>query len=279
MKSLAQFLSTNLGRLFRGIIGILLAFLAMLVFGGYIKIVFLFISMLLFFGAVLDICGLAFITNKNIKGSKIRSSKDNKNDINTTILLLIIGVISTLTIFTISKYDNTKIISQTNESTTSSVATPPESIDSESSNKNIKDQVELLLYLIEEEKLAHDVYTVMYQTYGANVFGNILKSEETHQDRVLSLLQARDIKDPRSNELGVFNNSELQKLYNDLISQGKQSALDAYKVGVIIEEKDIADITKQLSTATEEDIVSTLEALRNGSENHLRAFNRQIGRY
>lgn len=279
MKSLAQFLSTNLGRLFRAIIGILLAFLAMLVFGGYLKIVFLFISMLLFFGAVLDICCLAFITNKNIKGSKIRGSKDNKNDINTTILLLIIGVISTLTIFTISKYDNTKIISQTNESTTSSVASPPESIDSESSYKNIKNQEQLLLYLIEEEKLAHDVYTVMYQYYGAKVFGNILKSEETHQDKVLSLLQARGIKDPRSNELGVFNNTELQKLYNDLISQGKQSELDAYKVGVIIEEKDIADITKQLSTATEEDIVSILEALRNGSENHLRAFNRQIGKY
>jgi hypothetical protein len=133
-----------------------------------------------------------------------------------------------------------------------------------------------LLYLIEEEKLAHDVYTKMYELWGANVFGSILESEATHQSRVLELLQARSIADPRSSEIGVFKNAELQKLYNDLIAQGSQSAGEAFKVGVAIEEKDIADITVQLATAKDSDVVSTLEALRRGSENHLRAFNRQL---
>lgn len=134
---------------------------------------------------------------------------------------------------------------------------------------------ELLLYLIEEEKLAHDVYTVMYQKYGANVFGNILESESTHQGLVLTLLQARNIADPRSSEIGVFNNSDLQALYDQLIEQGNKSVTEAYKVGVIIEEKDIADISTQLATATDQDVIDTLESLRKGSENHLRAFNRQ----
>jgi hypothetical protein len=135
---------------------------------------------------------------------------------------------------------------------------------------------ELLLYLIEEEKLAHDVYTAMYQKYGANVFGNILESESTHQARVLTLLQARNIPDPRSAELGVFKNQELQKLYNQLIERGNKSAVEAYKVGVAIEEKDIADISTQLATATDQDVIATLESLRSASENHLRAFNRQL---
>lgn len=135
---------------------------------------------------------------------------------------------------------------------------------------------DLLLYLIEEEKLAHDVYTVMYQKYGAKVFGNILNSESTHQGRVLTLLQARGIADPRSTEVGVFKNQELQTLYNQLINQGNQSEVEAYKVGVIIEEKDIADISAQLATATDQDVIDTLEALRSGSESHLRAFNRQL---
>jgi hypothetical protein len=135
---------------------------------------------------------------------------------------------------------------------------------------------ELLEYLIEEEKLAHDVYTVMYQKYGANVFGNILESETTHQGMVLALLQARNIQDPRSTELGVFKNNELQQLYDKLITQGNISATEAYKVGVIIEEKDIADISNQLATTTDQGIVPTLESLRSGSENHLRAFNRQL---
>ena len=142
-----------------------------------------------------------------------------------------------------------------------------------------KEQEALLLYLIEEEKLAHDAYTTLYAQYGARVFGNILQSEATHQDKVLTLLNARGIPDPRQNEVGVFKNTELQNLYNALMSKGAQSAEEAYKVGVAIEEKDIADITKQLSTATDPDIISTLELLRKGSENHLRAFNRQLGKY
>jgi hypothetical protein len=135
---------------------------------------------------------------------------------------------------------------------------------------------ELLLYLIEEEKLAHDVYTVMYEKYGSKVFGNILQSESTHQDRVLSLLVASDIADPRSDEIGVFVNSDLQKSYDELIAQGDKNVTEAYRVGVLIEETDIADISNQLETATDQDVVDTLEDLRRGSENHLRAFNRQL---
>lgn len=133
-----------------------------------------------------------------------------------------------------------------------------------------------LLYLIEEEKLAHDVYTVFYEKYGARVFGNILESESTHQERVLTLLEARNIADPRSPEIGVFTNSDLQKFYDDLIAQGMQNETEAFRAGVIIEETDIADLTEQLSTTTEEDVVLALEDLRRGSENHLRAFNKQL---
>ena len=139
-----------------------------------------------------------------------------------------------------------------------------------------KSTEEQLLYLIEEEKLAHDVYTVMYQKYGANVFGNILQSESTHQGKVLTLLQTRNITDPRSSEIGVFKNQDLQALYNQLIAQGNKNATEAYKVGVAIEEKDIADISTQLSTAKDDDVIAALESLRSGSENHLRAFNRQL---
>lgn len=134
----------------------------------------------------------------------------------------------------------------------------------------------LLLYLIEEEKLAHDVYTVMHDLYGTRVFGNILSSESTHQSRVLTLLDARGIADPRSAEIGVFTNKELQTLYNQLVEQGKISETEAFKAGVIIEEKDIKDISTQLATASDTDVISTLEDLRRGSENHLRAFSKQL---
>jgi hypothetical protein len=133
-----------------------------------------------------------------------------------------------------------------------------------------------LLFMIEEEKLAHDVYSVMYEKYGAQVFGNILKSESTHQEKVLTLLEARNIADPRSAEIGVFKNQDLQKFYDQLIQQGNQSATEAYKVGVAIEERDIADLSAQLAINSDQDIVVAYESLRSASENHLRAFNRQL---
>jgi hypothetical protein len=133
-----------------------------------------------------------------------------------------------------------------------------------------------LLYLIEEEKLAHDVYSAMFELWGSRVFGNILKSEETHQSQVLTIMNTRDIADPRSSEEGVFENKELQDLYNQLIAKGSKSAVDAYEVGVAIEELDISDITKMLATAKDADVIAMMENLRKGSENHLRAFNNQL---
>jgi hypothetical protein len=133
-----------------------------------------------------------------------------------------------------------------------------------------------LVYLIEEEKLAHDVYTKMFELWGARVFGNILQSEETHQSQVLTVMQTRDIEDQRSSKVGVFVNDELQALYNELIAKGSKSAVDAYEVGVAIEELDIDDLTKMLATAKDADVIAMMENLRMGSENHLRAFNNQL---
>lgn len=135
-----------------------------------------------------------------------------------------------------------------------------------------------LVYLIEEEKLAHDVYEAMYDLWGARVFGNILNSENSHQGQVLTVMAARNIADPRSAEAGVFKNAELQALYNELIAKGKVSAQDAYEVGVAIEVLDIDDLTKMLATAKDADVIAMMENLRRGSENHLRAFNNQLGK-
>jgi hypothetical protein len=137
---------------------------------------------------------------------------------------------------------------------------------------------EQLAYLIEEEKLARDVYSKMFDLWGSKVFGNILKSEESHQSQVLSVMATRDIADPRSSEEGVFKNAELQKLYDELIAKGSKSAVDAYEVGVAIEVLDIDDLTKMLATAKDADVIAMMENLRRGSENHLRAFNNQLNK-
>ncbi len=149
---------------------------------------------------------------------------------------------------------------------------------SEASNK--QSTADELAYLIEEEKLAHDVYQAMYDKWGSRVFGNIKESETMHGDMVLAVMTSRGLADPRTDEFGKFVNQDLQNLYDKLIAQGSQSVQDAYKVGVIIEETDIADLADTLTKldAKDTDIKALVENLIHASENHLRAFNRQLSR-
>lgn len=137
-----------------------------------------------------------------------------------------------------------------------------------------------LTYIIEEEKLAHDVYQVMYDRWGQRIFGNLLRSEVSHQNAVLTVIQNRSVTDPRSQEAGVFKNPDLQSLYDKLISQGSQNATEALKVGVAIEELDIADLRAALSSLdpVDTDVRATYESLLSGSQRHLSAFNRQLSR-
>jgi len=161
--------------------------------------------------------------------------------------------------------------------TTSDVATESSESPAATDGANsVEGTYEDLQYLIEEEKLAHDVYTALYQTWGSKVFGNILESETTHQNRVAELLMAFDVEDPRVAEPGVFTDPELQDLYDQLVAKGLTSQRDAIEVGILIEEKDIADIQVQLDSVTDPEIVQVLESLLKGSENHLAAFTRQL---
>ena len=139
----------------------------------------------------------------------------------------------------------------------------------------IADTAASLLFMIEEEKLAHDVYVTLGSIWGSNIFANIAESEVTHQGLVLPLLQTRGLTDPRSTEVGVFTNPDLQTLYDELIARGSTSQAEAIQVGILIEEKDIADIAAAIAVEDEADVISVYERLLSGSKNHLAAFQRQ----
>jgi hypothetical protein len=133
-----------------------------------------------------------------------------------------------------------------------------------------------LAFIIEEEKLAFDVYTVLGDLWGSRTMQNIVSSETSHQAQVATLLVSYGIVDPRSSEIGVFTNPDLQALYNTLLAQGSVSEQAAMEVGVFIEETDIADLDAMMATISEQDVLTVLESLRSGSVNHLAAFQRQL---
>lgn len=135
-----------------------------------------------------------------------------------------------------------------------------------------------LLFMREEEKLARDVYIKLYELWNIRVFDNISQSEQKHMNAVKILLDRYSLTDPiANNEIGIFVNSDLQELYENLMEQGSNSILDALKVGAAIEEIDILDLEKQINEVTDnEDINIVYSNLLRGSKNHLRAFVRNI---
>jgi hypothetical protein len=134
------------------------------------------------------------------------------------------------------------------------------------------DESAALLYMREEEKLAHDVYVTLYTQWNLPTFQNISRSEQTHTDAVKTLIDRYGLTDPASSKVGVFTNPDLQALYNDLVARGSQSLSEALKVGAAIEEIDIMDLEKSLAQNDNADIRQVFNNLINGSYNHLRAF-------
>ena len=142
-----------------------------------------------------------------------------------------------------------------------------------------EDEINGLLYMVEEEKLARDVYLTLYNETGLVVFSNIAQSEQTHMDMVLSLIEKYNLTAPDTlNQVGVFQNEELQALYDQLVQMGSQSTEDALKVGALIEETDIKDLEDWIAKTDNEDIKTVYSNLMKGSENHLRAFVGQLER-
>jgi hypothetical protein len=135
-----------------------------------------------------------------------------------------------------------------------------------------------LIFMREEEKLAHDVYFKLYETYGIQIFSNIAASEETHTATVLLLIDKYDLTDPvGENTIGIFSNSNLQMLYDSLIVVGNSNEMEALKVGAAIEEIDILDLENQLNTVVDnQDIELVYQNLQKGSRNHLRAFVKNL---
>lgn len=129
-----------------------------------------------------------------------------------------------------------------------------------------------LLFMFEEEKLAHDVYLKLYEQWGAAIFQNIASSESTHMQAIQNMLERYDLVIPDASQVGVFTNTDLQALYTELVKRGSQSLAEALKVGGAIEEIDILDLQERLAQIDNADIQRVYNSLLRGSANHLNAF-------
>ncbi len=167
-----------------------------------------------------------------------------------------------------------KVIDDSHEETSTDIEESlPDQTDQINTSGLSDAEINSLVFMREEEKLARDVYITLYDLWGLQIFQNIANSEQTHKDAVANLLEKFDIPDPaNTSPMGAFDNPDLQSLYDELSEMGAQSLANALKVGAAIEEIDIMDLQEYMEVVEEQAIRRVYENLLKGSENHLRAF-------
>nr|WP_232500682.1 DUF2202 domain-containing protein [Methanococcus maripaludis] len=140
-----------------------------------------------------------------------------------------------------------------------------------------QEEIDGLLLMREEEKLARDVYLELYDIWGQQIFLNIANSESTHTNAVKLLLDKYNLTDPVTNDTrGAFTNQDMAELYNTLVEKGSVSLVDALMVGATVEDLDISDLKKLNEISDNQDITAVYNNLEKGSRNHLRSFTRVI---
>ncbi len=137
-----------------------------------------------------------------------------------------------------------------------------------------------LLKMVEEEKLARDVYVTLYEKWTIPAFNNISRAEQRHMDAVAALLDKYDLANPVAGlEPGIFATAEVQDLYRQLVDRGRASEEEALRVGGTIEDLDIKDLQTCLENVDNQDVTMVFNNLMRGSENHLRAFTSLLSVY
>lgn len=143
-----------------------------------------------------------------------------------------------------------------------------------------EEQKDELFFIYQEEKVARDAYITLGNIYTEEqTFASIQLSEQRHMDsaRELCVKYGVDVSEVDETKVGEFVLPILQELYDACVASGGESLLDALKVGEMIEIKDIKDL-EEASIGMPADVVSVYENLKEGSLNHLEAFQTAIAR-
>ena len=143
-----------------------------------------------------------------------------------------------------------------------------------------QEEIDALMHMREEEKLARDIYTVLAKTTSSAVFENIPRSEQGHMDAFDQLLDRYDISDPVTDEsaIGVFTDPQFIKLFETLKEKGQRSDKDAFEVGAMVEDLNMSNLIRYSNATDKPDLKLAYNTLLDQSKNHMSAFVRQLDR-
>jgi len=132
-----------------------------------------------------------------------------------------------------------------------------------------------LIRLYEDEILAHDLYVELGKIHpDIRPLRNIPQSEARHRQVMAGILEKEGIALPKPPEGRKFVTKGLDEIYRGWLEEGRKSETDACRVGVRLEDHDIAELR-----AAAKDFAAHAEALAGleaASNNHLRAFHQNL---
>lgn len=132
-----------------------------------------------------------------------------------------------------------------------------------------------LVFAIEEERVAHDLYVAAAARWNLPVFATIAGAETRHAAALTPLAATIGVIPPAA-QAGVYATADLQRLYEQLLPLVNESASGALRAGALVEETDIADLRRMAGTATDEGSRIVLAQLERASGHHLAAFVRNL---
>lgn len=193
---------------------------------------------------------------------------------------LVIGIMFMLMACSSDDVENTSETIQTNDTqsgTNGNGNNQNENSNGLNSNATTLNQsdIEALLFMLEEEKLARDTYNFLSDLWSVSIFGNIANSEQAHMNAIINQLETSSIEFTILPE-GEFSNSTLQNYYNQFVAEGEVSVLQAFQIGATIEDLDIVDLQEYINGTSNESLISVFEKLQCGSRNHMRSFYSNI---
>ena len=141
------------------------------------------------------------------------------------------------------------------------------------------DEVETadLLYIVQEERLAYDMYSLLYLEYELAIFQKIAASEEKHVATLSELISKYELTNPNDGmDPGEYENEVLQSFYDEMLAQAMQSKAWAIQTGVTIEEVDIEDLLVFQARVDAKNLVQCYAHLEDASLKHLESFQDEL---
>lgn len=135
---------------------------------------------------------------------------------------------------------------------------------------------EALLFQIEEERMAEELYRELGKKWGARPFARIPQAEAHHAAMLRALAQRAGLAVPEA-VAGVFASAVIQERHDSLLARGLVSEAEALAVGAAVERQDIADLKTLIASTDSAELKQLAQALEAASERHLAAFTGERG--